>query len=110
MAQQFDQVSIIKQANIYFDGRCVSHTVLFADGSKKTLGVIFPSRLIFNTALPEIMEINAGTCKVRLADTADWKTYQAGERFSVPGNSHFEIETLTMLDYVCHFGTEAATN
>lgn len=100
---QFDQVSVIKQANVYFDGNCLSHTVLFADGSKKTLGVIFPSSLVFNTALAEIMEINAGRCKVRLEGRSDWQTYEAGEQFSVPANSQFEIETLVMLDYVCHF-------
>lgn len=100
---QFDQVSVIKQANIYFDGKCVSHTVLFADGTKKTIGVIFPSQLVFNTGLPEIMEINAGKCKVKLAGESEWKTYQAGEQFSVPGNSSFDIETLVTLDYICHF-------
>lgn len=100
---QFDQVSVVKKANIYFDGKCVSHTVLFADGTKKTIGVIFPSQLIFNTGLPEIMEINAGVCKVKLAGESDWKTYQAGEQFSVPGNSSFDIETVDTLDYVCHF-------
>ena len=102
---QFDQVSVVKQANIYFDGKCVSHTVLFADGSKKTIGVIFPSKLIFNTGLPEIMEINGGVCKVKLADQSEWKTYHAGEQFSVPGNSSFDIETLETLDYVCNFVT-----
>jgi purine/pyrimidine-nucleoside phosphorylase len=100
---QFDQVSVVKQANIYFDGKCVSHTVLFADGSKKTIGVIFPSKLVFNTGLPEIMEINSGVCKVKLAGEADWKTWRAGEKFSVPGNSSFDIETVETLDYVCHF-------
>lgn len=100
---QFDQVSVVKQANVYFDGKCVSHTVLLADGSKKTIGVIFPSALVFNTGLPEIMEINSGVCKVRLAGEIEWKTYQTGEQFSVPGNSRFDIETVEMLDYVCHF-------
>ena len=102
---QFDQVSVVKQANIYFDGKCVSHTVLFADGSKKTIGVIFPSKLVFNTGLPEIMEVKSGVCKVKLAGESEWKTYQAGEQFSVPGNSSFDIETVETLDYVCNFVT-----
>lgn len=101
---QFDQVSVIKKANVYFDGKCVSHTVLFADGSRKTLGVIFPSTLTFNTGAPEIMEIVGGICKVRLDGEQAWKTYTAGESFSVPGDSRFDIETVEMLDYVCHFG------
>ena len=100
---QFDNVSIIKQANVYFDGKCVSHTVNFADGTKKTIGVIFPSKLTFNTGAPEIMEINAGVCKIKLAGQNEWNTYKAGEKFNVPGNSSFDIETVEMLDYVCHF-------
>jgi uncharacterized protein YaiE (UPF0345 family) len=100
---QFDHVSVVKKANVYFDGKCVSHTVLFADGSRKSVGVIFPSRLTFNTAAPEIMEINAGACRVKLPGAADWRSVRAGESFEIPGNSAFEIETLELLDYVCHF-------
>ena len=63
---QFDNVSVKKKANVYFDGKCVSHTVLLPNGTRKTIGVIFPSTLTFNTASPEVMEINLGECKVRL--------------------------------------------
>ena len=103
---QFDNVSVKKAANVYFDGKCVSHTVLFADGTKKTVGVIFPSSLTFNTAAPEVMELNAGACKIKIAGQTEWKTYRAGEKFSVPGNTSFDIETLELLDYVCHFIAE----
>ena len=101
---QFDKVSIVKKSNVYFDGKCVSHTVLFDDGTRKTLGVIFPSTLTFNTAAPEVMEVVGGLCRVRLAGESDWKEYGAGQSFGVPGNSAFDIETLELLDYVCHFG------
>jgi len=101
---QFENVTVAKKANIYFDGKCVSHTLIFADGTKKTIGVIFPSQLLFNTAAPEIMEINSGRCRVRLDGEQEWKSYGAGERFAVPGNSRFDIETVELLDYVCHFG------
>lgn len=101
---KFDQVSVVKKSNVYFDGKCVSHTVQFADGSRKTLGVIFPSQLTFNTADPEIMEVVAGSCRVRLDGETEWKTYTAGQSFDVPGNSRFDIETSEVMDYVCHFG------
>ncbi|TFW28491.1 pyrimidine/purine nucleoside phosphorylase [Duganella callida] len=104
MSAQIDQVSVVKKSNIYFDGKCVSHTVILADGSKKTVGVIFPSSLTFNTGAPEIMEIVGGVCKVRPDGASDWQTYGAGQQFSVAGNSKFDIETLETLDYVCHFG------
>lgn len=97
-------VAVSKKSNIYFDGKCVSHTVLLADGSKKTVGVIFPSQLTFTTAAPEVMEIVAGTCRVRLAGSDAWQAYGVGERFSVGANTAFDIATTEMLDYVCHFG------
>ena len=103
LSSAFDNVSVVKKANVYFDGKCISHSVLFVDGTKKTVGVIFRSQLIFNTAAPEVMEINAGRCRVRLKDESQWREYGAGEQFSVPGNSSFDIETLELLDYVCHF-------
>lgn len=103
MSAQIDQVSVVKKSNIYFDGKCVSHTVILADGSKKTVGVIFPSSLTFNTGAPEIMEIVGGVCKVRLDGASDWQTYGAGQEFKVAGNSKFDIETVETLDYVCHF-------
>ncbi|MFS2007425.1 pyrimidine/purine nucleoside phosphorylase [Duganella sp. CT11-25] len=104
MSAQIDQVSVVKKSNIYFDGKCVSHSVILADGSKKTVGVIFPSSLTFNTGAPEIMEIVGGVCKVRLAGATEWNTYGAGQEFKVGANTSFDIETLETLDYVCHFG------
>ncbi len=104
MSTQFDNVSVIKKANLYFDGKCVSHNIVLANGSKKSVGVIFPSSLVFNTGAPEIMELNAGKCRIRLKGESEWKTYEGGQSFNVPGNSSFDIETIETLDYVCHFG------
>ena len=78
---QFDNVSVKKKANVYFDGKCVSHTVMLPNGTRSTIGVIFPSNLTFNTQAPELMEINLGQCKVRLHGESDWKSYGAGEKF-----------------------------
>jgi uncharacterized protein YaiE (UPF0345 family) len=101
---QFDNVSIIKLANVYFDGRCVSHTIQFADGSRKTVGVILPSSLTFNTGAPEVMEGVGGACRVRLKGQSDWISYAAGQSFDVPANSSFEIACDEPYHYVCHFG------
>jgi uncharacterized protein YaiE (UPF0345 family) len=100
---QFNNVSVIKQANLYFDGKCVSHTVIFADGRRKTIGVIFPSSLTFNTGAPERMELSAGKCRIRLKGESNWSDYAGGQSFHVPGDTSFDIETLETLDYVCHF-------
>ncbi|MGH8455942.1 MAG: pyrimidine/purine nucleoside phosphorylase [Stenotrophobium sp.] len=101
---QFDNVSVVKKANVYFDGKCVSHTVLLKDGTKKSVGVILPSRLTFNTGAPEVMELIEGRCCVKLAGEAAATEYAGGQSFMAPGNSSFEIETLETLHYVCHFG------
>ena len=100
---QFDNVSVVKKANVYFDGKCVSHSVVMADGVKKTVGVILPASLTFNTGAPEIMEGVGGSCRVRLKGESEWKAYGAGASFSVPGNSSFEIACDEPYHYVCHF-------
>jgi purine/pyrimidine-nucleoside phosphorylase len=46
----------------------------------------------------------SGACKVRLAGSPEWTAYTGGERFEVGANTHFDIETSELVDYVCHFG------
>src|SRR5437879_1625791 len=101
---QLDNVTVLAAANVYFDGRCVSHTVLLPDGTRKSVGVILPASLTFSTGAPETMQITAGSCRVRLAGAAGWTEYAAGSSFEVPGDSSFDIETDGQLDYICHFG------
>ncbi len=100
---QFENVSVVKKSNVFHDGRCISHTVLFADGSRKTIGVLFPSTLTFNTRSAETMEITSGSCRVRLSGETGWKSIQAGESFFVPADSSFDIEVSEICDYVCSF-------
>lgn len=101
---QFDGVTVHTQANVYFDGKCVSHGITFADGTKKSVGVVLPATLTFNTGAPEIMECVAGGCEYLLAGTAEWKKSGPGEKFSVPGNSSFQIRVTEPYHYICHFG------
>lgn len=101
---QFEQVSVLKKANVYFDGKCVSHTVLFADGTRKSVGVILPSTLVFNTGAPEVMELIEGHCRVKLANESIAREYRGGQSFEVAANSSFEIQALEPVHYVCHFG------
>lgn len=102
---QFDNVSVVKKANVFFDGKCVSHSVLFPDGTRKTVGVVLPdSKLTFNVGVPELMEISDGACQVKLAGESNFKTYDAGSSFKVAENSSFEIHTGNdAVNYVCSF-------
>ncbi len=103
MSEKIDNVSVMTKANVYFDGKCVSHTVQFADGVKKSVGVVLPATLTFNTGVPEIMECVAGSCRYKIKGE-DWKTSAAGQSFKVPGNSSFDIEVSEPYHYICHFG------
>lgn len=104
-AKQFDNVSVVCKANVYFDGKVVSHTVLFPDNTRKSLGLIYPGQYTFNTGAPEIMEISAGSCRARIKGEADWKTYPAGTAFTVAGNSAFDIAVESgVAEYICSFG------
>ncbi len=100
----FSNVTVDAKANVYFDGRVVSHSVHFADGSKKTLGLIYPGEYHFGTAAPERMEIVAGACEVVLDGSPETKAYAAGTHFDVPGNSGFTIRVAEgICEYVCSF-------
>ena len=104
--KKFDSVSVLAKANVYFDGKVVSHTVLFADGSKKTLGLIYAGSYHFGTDAAERMEIVAGDCKVTLDGQSEVKTYTAGTFFDVPAKSGFTIEVSAgIAEYICSFIT-----
>ena len=100
---EFSQVTAVCKANIYFEGRVISHTLRFADGSKKTLGLIYPGTFEFKTNAAERMEIISGECRVKQGQQ-DWKTYRAGGAFDVPSRSSFEIGVEAgITEYICSF-------
>lgn len=101
---QFAGVTVHTKANVYFDGKVISHTVLMLDGAKKTLGLIYPGSYHFGTAAPERMEIVAGDCRVTLDGSGSAQNYTAGLFFDVPGNSGFTIEVSAgICEYICSF-------
>jgi uncharacterized protein YaiE (UPF0345 family) len=101
---EYTNATIKHKANIYHEGKVTSRSIITAGGEMKTLGVMLPGTYRFSTGAPEVVDVTQGRCKVKLADSQDWNEYQAGETFSVPGDSHFEIEVDELLDYICHFG------
>ena len=104
MAAEFSGVTAVAKANVYFDGKVVSHTILFPDGSKKTLGLIYVGEYHFSTDAPERMDIIAGSSEVRLDGTSQWVSYAAGQAFHVPGKSGFDIRVASgIAEYICSF-------
>jgi purine/pyrimidine-nucleoside phosphorylase len=101
---QFSGVTVHTKANVYFDGKVVSHTVLMSGGAKKTLGLIYPGSYHFGTGAPERMEITAGACRVTLDGSVAAQDYVAGTFFDVPGKSGFTIEVPAgICEYICSF-------
>lgn len=99
---QFDNVTVLKAANIYFDGKVSSRVVLFSDGSKKTLGVMLPGEYEFGTEQRELMEIAAGDLDICLKGE-NWRSIKAGDSFEVPANSSFKLVVKTPVDYCCSY-------
>lgn len=100
---QFDNVSIVKHANVYFDGKVTSRTVLFPDGSRKTLGLMLPGDYQFGTDQNERIEIVAGELEVKLPDTGQWQAFTAGDVFEVPANATFDLKVKAVTDYCCSY-------
>lgn len=100
---EFTSATVLAKANIYFDGKVVSHTVITSEGEKKTLGVILPGEYKFDTGAPERMDISSGSCEVKVADASEWKGIGVGNGFEVPGNSSFVIKVAEECQYICSF-------
>lgn len=99
----FKGVTVVRKANVYFDGKVTSRTIIFEDGSKKTLGVMLPGEYEFSTGDKEIMEIQSGELDVLLPGVNGWKAIKGGESFDVPANSSFRMKVKTIADYCCSF-------
>lgn len=100
---QFHNVNIIKAANVYFDGKVSSRTVLFDDGSSKTLGIMLPGEYEFGTQAKELMEILSGELEIMLPQSVSWQTVVGPQSFEVPANAKFRVKVNTVTDYCCSY-------
>ncbi|MBU1099612.1 MAG: pyrimidine/purine nucleoside phosphorylase [Bacteroidetes bacterium] len=100
---EFKNVTIVKKANVYFDGKVTSRTVQFEDGTKKTLGIMNPGEYEFGTGDKEIMEVLGGEMTVLLPGETEWKTFKEGEAYEVKANSSFKLKIEGVADYCCSY-------
>lgn len=100
---EFKNVTVVKEANVYFDGGVTSRTIIFPDDSRKTLGIMLPGEYAFNTGSAELMEIIAGELTVLLPGSSDWVAVKGGEAFEVPENASFKLKVTALTDYCCSF-------
>lgn len=99
----FDNISVVKKANIYFDGLVSSRTIRFEDGTEKTLGLMLPGEYRFNAEVQETMEILSGELEVQIAGDSQWKTLKGGQAFVVPAGSFFVARVKEPTDYCCSY-------
>jgi uncharacterized protein YaiE (UPF0345 family) len=100
---EFKSVTVIKKANIYFEGKVTSRSIIFPDGSKKTLGIMLPGKYEFGTDKKEIMEIITGKLEISLPGEKGWKAICGGETFEVPAKSKFGLKVSEVTDYCCSY-------
>ena len=99
----FRDVTVVKKANVYFNGGVTSRTILFSDGTKKTLGIMQPGEYEFSTGDKETMEIFSGELDILLSGEKIWRSVRGGETFDVPAQSRFTMRVKTVTDYCCSF-------
>ena len=100
---EFKNVTVVKKANVYFNGKVTSRTVLFADGTKKTLGIMIPGDYEFGTDCGEIMEILSGDLDVLLPGAKEWRNFKGGDSFEVPAKAKFSLKVKRISDYCCSY-------
>lgn len=103
MTEKFENVTALVKANVYFDGKAVSHTILLPSGERKTLGILMPGKYEFGTVDAEIMELTDGVVRVILPGESELKTFKAGETFELPASSKFNIRCADIVQYVCSY-------
>ncbi|EQA35666.1 PF06865 family protein [Leptospira inadai serovar Lyme str. 10] len=101
--QQFENVTVLKKANVYFNGQVTSRTLLFPNGEKKTLGILMPGDYEFGTEASEIMEITEGDLQVLLPGNENWQEIKSGQSFQVPAKSKFKVKVKIVCDYCCSY-------
>lgn len=101
--ETIQNATITTKANVYFDGKCISHSLTTQDGTQLSVGVVLPSELRFSTGAAEIMECSSGSCQYRLAGSEQWLSSATGDKFSIPANSYFDIKVSEAYHYICHY-------
>ena len=99
----FANVSVSKEANVYFDGQVTSRAIVFAAGTLKTLGVMLPGEYEFGTEVNELMEITSGKLDVLLPGTGEWQAFSGGMSFEVPAAAKFGVRVQQITNYVCSY-------
>lgn len=100
---EFENVKLVKAANVYFDGKVTSRTFYMQDGERKTLGFMIQGEYTFSTGAQELMEVLGGSMDIKLPGETEFKTYGTGTSFTVPSQSSFDVKVKEYADYCCSY-------
>jgi uncharacterized protein YaiE (UPF0345 family) len=100
---KFEHVDVMKEANVYFEGKVTSRTIFFENGERKTLGFMLAGEYEFGTAAEECMEVLGGEMDICLPGEEAFSTFIKGESFIVPANSKFKVNVKNYADYCCSY-------
>ena len=101
MSETFERASVTKRANVYYDGGVTSRALVTDDGVEKTLGIMHPGEYEFETESDEHIEVYSGRLTVSVGD--ETTVYEAGDEFSVPAKTTFEVSVESLVDYCCTY-------
>lgn len=88
--------------NHYFDGNVAS--IAFKTASlPATVGVMAIGEYKFGTSQKEVMSVISGAMSAKLPGDDKWKTYQAGDSFSIEAGASFEVKTKEETAYLCTY-------
>lgn len=90
------------KVNEYFEGT-VKSVSFQGEKYASTVGVMAPGEYEFGTGKPEIMTVVSGELVVKLPGSNDWKSFPAGTKFDVAGNSKFQLKVASDTAYLCQF-------
>lgn len=89
--------------NQYFDNKVTS--IAFQTATKPaTVGVMEIGEYEFGTSQFETMTVVSGALTVKLPDSSDWQTFEAGQSFTVEANQKFQVKVEVESAYLCTYG------
>ncbi len=98
----FEDATVRKRANVYYDGRVTSREVQSSDGERYTLGLVLPGTYEFETETEETIEILAGSGRLELPE--ETLPFAEGDVVDVDAGVPFEFVADEVVDYCCAYG------
>ncbi len=89
--------------NQYFDDKVTS--IAFQTATKPaTVGVMSIGEYEFGTSEFETMTVVSGALRVKLPESNDWETFDAGQAFTIEANKKFNVKVEVETAYLCTYG------